>query len=169
MAEIQKRIARGDVDGAKKLASQGIGSAPAEASPAVRRAGGSSQIHGGVVAAIVGSVAVALVAAFLCVSTLRSGHAVSGTIMLDREPLPNVELVFQLKNSDSDPIKVTTSNQGTFNVKSLPSGDYAIFLSSAASVELPKRYRSPESTPFRLKLTKDRSDLRMLAVSAKRK
>jgi hypothetical protein len=34
-----------------------------------------------------------------------------------------------------------------------------------SSVRVPMRYLSAKSTPFRLNLSKDRSDLRMLAVS----
>lgn len=170
MAEIQKRIARGDVDGAKKIASQGIGSAPAETSTAVRGKPHAPKAQKGVLAMIAGTASLLLVGGALCLASFRSGHSVSGTVMLDREPLPQVELAFQLKNSDREPIRVMTSEQGTFSVKSLPPGDYAIFLSSADSAaKLPKRYRTPEATPFRLKLTKDRSDLRMLAVSGKRK
>lgn len=170
MAEIQKRIAQGDVDGVKELASRGLGSAPAEPSRLIHEKPRSPKAQQGLLLTIAGTAALLLACGAMYLTSFRSGHSVSGTVMLDREPLSHVELAFQLRNSDREPTKVTTSEQGTFSVESLPPGDYVIFLSSVDSTaKLPKRYRSPESTPFRLKLSKDRTDLRMLAVSGKRK
>lgn len=94
----------------------------------------------------------------------------SGTVMLNQEPLPSVELAFQLKNGAGLPVIVTTGVKGEFNVGSLPAGEYAIYLKSTdESLSVPKKYQTAESTPFSLSLTKDRSDLRMLAVGEKKK
>lgn len=176
MAEIQKRIARGDTDGAQLLSAKFAESRAAADAPgaAVRTnneqsravtSGGSKALW----AAIGGAAVMLMVAALMFFTASDNRHSISGTIMLDRQPLPNVEIAFQLKSGNGDPIRVTTSEQGTFSIDAVPAGDYAIFLSpTETSPKVPKKYLAPESTPFRLKLTKDRSDLRMIASSGKR-
>lgn len=176
MAEIQKRIARGDTDAAQFLSARLAESKASEEGPGAARIGGTnngtsaSHFPMAACAAIAGVAALLLVGLCVGFSSLGSSHSVSGTVMLDKEPLSNVELAFQPKSGSGDPIRVTTTDQGTFSIDSIPAGDYAIFLSpGGTSPKVPKRYLAPESTPFRLKLTKDRSDLRMIASSGKRK
>jgi len=179
MAELQKRQSRGQtgvdlVPVAKPLISPqfatattgpatGIsnGGAPAPAA-AVRRLGVTALVGACVTAAVVAMAAVWM-------ASVGSSHSVAGTVMLDRQPLANVEVSFHPKTNEAPPTRVTASASGGFRVASLPAGEYAIVLSSPdATTKLPRKYRSPESTPFRLKLTKSRSDLRMLASSADR-
>ncbi|MFM1996750.1 MAG: hypothetical protein RLZZ111_1137 [Planctomycetota bacterium] len=179
MAEIQKRLARGDTEAARALAAKPLappsfaaGSSPASASgpasgagePAAavsgKRPGLTAIIGGGLAAAVVAGVAVWML-------TAGASHSVAGTVMLDQRPLAHVEVSFHPKAGAAPPIRVTSSAQGGFHVPALPAGEYAIVLSSAdAAGKLPRKYLSPESTPFRLKLTKSRSDLRMLASTA---
>jgi hypothetical protein len=176
MAEIQKRIARGDTDGAQFLSAKLAESrAAADASGATgttdeKSLATTKGVPNALWAAIGGVAVMLLVAALMVFNSSDSRHSISGTIMLDRQPLPNVEIAFQLKSGNGDPIRVTTTERGTFSIDAIPAGDYAIFLSpTESSSKVPKRYLTPESTPFRLKLTKDRSDLRMIASSGKRK
>jgi hypothetical protein len=174
MAEIQKRIARGEMEAAQFLTDQAIKQAEAEESPEMRReklralqaekekaAGPKNTI----LAAIAGVAVVVLAGGALAFSSIGSGHSVAGTITLDQKPLPMVEVVFQPKSGGGEPTRTTTSDRGTFRIRSLPRGEYAIFLASSDSGKLPKKYLSPDSTPFALRLTYDRRDLRMMATS----
>ena len=177
MAEIQKRIARGDTDAAQFLIEKASQQKTAEGLAEDRReklaalksqaaANGGLGSSKNLLAAIAGGAALLLVLGAVGISSLFAGHSVSGSVMLDRKPLSNVEIAFHPKSGDGEPIRVTTCERGTFKISSLPKGDYAIFVSPDDSdLKLPKKYLSPETTPFRLKLTKDRSNLRMLAVS----
>ena len=178
MAEVQKRLARGDTAAAHALATKPLappsfkaGSAAASASagaPAAADPAAASSGRRPALTAIVGGSAAAAVVAAAAVWMLAGGanHSVAGTVMLDQRPLAHAEVSFHPKAGAAAPIRVTSSAQGAFRVASLPAGEYAIVLSAADAAEkLPRHYRSPESTPFRLKLTKSRSDLRMLASS----
>lgn len=101
----------------------------------------------------------------LLASRLDSTHSVAGTLLLDERPLTGVEVAFQRKHGP-DVFRARTGDRGAFRVDDLPPGDYVILVVPAdASVRVPMRYLSAESTPFRLNLSKDRSDLRMLAFS----
>jgi hypothetical protein len=177
MAEIQKRIARGDTDAAQFLIEKATQTKTAEGiagdrreklealkSQAAAKAGlGNSK---NLIAAIAGSAVLLLLLGGVGISSLFSGHSVSGTVMLDRKPLAQVEIAFHPKSGVGEPFRITTCDRGTFKINSLPTGDYAIFVSASdMDMKLPKKYLSPETTPFSLKLTNDRSDLRMLAVS----
>lgn len=175
MAEIQKRIARGDKDAAR-LVSAKVAESQAAADPSLAAAPSGTDTRttasgSKVTYAVIASVAAAvLVAAIVGFSASGSNHSVSGTVLLDREPLSNVEVAFFAKSGSREPIRAVTTDRGTFNIASVPAGDYAIFLSpnGNTATKVPKRYLTPESTPFRLSLTKDRSDLRMIASSGKR-
>lgn len=174
MAEIQKRIARGDMEAAQFLTDQAIKQAEAEESPEVRReklralqaekektAGPKSTI----LAAIAGVAVVVLAGGALAFSSIGSGHSVAGTVTLDQKPLPMAEVIFHPKSGGGEPTRATTGDRGTFRIRSLPPGEYAIVLASTDSGKIPKKYLSPESTPFALKLSYDRQNLRMVASS----
>jgi hypothetical protein len=177
MAEIQKRIARGDTDAAQFLIERASRPKTAEGLAEDRREKlealkSQAATNGGLgssknlLAAIAGGAALLLVVGVVGISSLFAGHSVAGSVMLDRKPLSKIEIAFHPKSGDGQPIRVTTCERGTFKIGSLPAGEYAIFVSpSDLDIKLPRKYLSPETTPFRLKLTKDRSDLRMLAVS----
>ncbi len=181
MAEIQKRLGRGETgvdlapvseplvpprfaDAATVPAASSLKSA-GESTPAtpVRRPGVTAMV----VACVTAS---AITVAAVWMMSAGSGHSVAGTVMLDRQPLANVEVSFHPKTNEAPATRVMASASGGFRVASLPAGEYAIVLSSPdAATKVPRKYRSPESTPFRLKLTKSRSDLRMIASSGDRK
>jgi hypothetical protein len=177
MAEIQKRIARGDIDAAQFLiekakqpkTAEGLAEDRQEKLEALKSqaaANGGLGNSKNLMAAIAGAAALLLVLGGFGISALFGGHSVSGTVMLDKKPLSRVEIAFHPKSGGGEPIRITTCERGTFKINSLPAGDYAIFMSpSDIDVKLPRKYLSPETTPFRLKLTKDRSNLRMLAES----
>lgn len=180
MAEIQKRIARGDTDAAQFLIEKASQPKSVEGAVEDRReklqalksqAAANSGLGSpkNMLAAIAGGVSLLLVLGIVGISSLFAGHSVSGSVMLDRKPLSNVEIAFHPKSGAGEQIRVRTCPRGTFKISSLPAGDYAIFVSpSDSELKLPKKYLSPETTPFRLKLTKDRSNLRMLAISESR-
>jgi hypothetical protein len=176
LVDAQTRMSRGDTDFSPRespLATHAqaasVVAAPGKGLPTVVHAAKRRSGWVGPVVAVA-SAALLVVGASLGASAWNSRHSVSGTLMLDREPLSQVELAFQPKAGTGEPIRVVTSVNGTFSIPSLPAGDYAIFVSpSAASPKVPKRYLAPESTPFRLTLTRDRSDLRMIASSGPRK
>jgi hypothetical protein len=114
-----------------------------------------------VLTAIVGGSVAAAVAAAAAVWMLAGGanHSVAGTVMLDQRPLAHVEVSFHLMAGAAAPIRVTSSAEGAFRVASLPAGEYAIVLSAADAAEkLPRHYRSPESTPFRLRMLASSGD-----------
>lgn len=111
---------------------------------------------------VVATCIVAVVASWMVSGSPR--HTVAGTVMLDQRPLPYAEIVFLPKQGDLDAVTVTASEKGAFRVRSLPTGEYAIVLASAAGLaKIPPRYGLAETTPFRLVLTRSRYDLRMLA------
>lgn len=97
-------------------------------------------------------------------------HSVSGTLMLDNRPLGGADLFFHPRDRSSDPIRVTTSDGGVFHATDIPAGDYCVSLAVTDDrVEVPKQYRSENSTPFRIQLRRDRQNLRMVASSRKAK
>lgn len=175
MAEIQKRIARGDTDAAQFLIAKASQSGVPEASGDTRQAqlqalkaqaAQKAAPRAGILAAIGAGAATFLVAGVFAIFSHVGGHSVSGTVMLDQKPLAKVELTFHPKFGDGEPLRITTCERGTFRIESLPPGNYSIFVSPRdLHVKVPKKYLAPETTPFTLKLTKDRSNLRMLAES----
>lgn len=122
---------------------------------------------------VLGGAAVLCVAglgAFLWLAPPGGKHSVSGTLMLDNRPLGGVQLFFHPRDRSSDPIRVTTSDVGAFHAEDIPAGDYCVSLAAVdGRVEVPKQYRSEDSTPFRIQLRRDRENLRMVASSRKPK
>lgn len=177
MAEIRKRIARGDTDAAQFLIEQASQPKSAEGLAEDRReklealkvqaaANGGLGSSKTLLAAIAGSVGLLLVLGVVGASSLFAGHSVSGSVMLDSEPLSKVEIAFHPKSGDGEPIRVMTCERGTFTIRSVPSGHYTIFVTpDDLGVKIPKKYLAPDTTPFELKLNRDRTNLRMLAVS----
>lgn len=184
MAEIQKFVARGDIDAAQTLATKGSaikGGMPQPASgrtaaetsgerksrPATTKAGSRGRLVGASVACCLAVV----VATALATSSIFGGsHSVSGVVILDKRPLAGVEVAFAPKGGNGKSVCVKTTERGRFSIDRIPAGEYRIFLVPGdVQTNLPGRYQSPESTPFRIKLTSDRADLRMLASSDRQK
>jgi hypothetical protein len=180
MAQIQKRIARGDTDAAQFLiekasvSQQPDGQSSVESlrksmreakarNAASESAGFSKQTW------LVGAAAalVCLAVAILAATGLGSaGHSVAGRIFVDEQSAGDLELVFHSLSRSDVRVKIKTELDGSFVVESLPAGDYKIILlPQNASHAIPKHYSSPISTPLRLKLHEDTSDLMMNVAS----
>jgi len=180
MAEIQKRIARGDSDAAQFLI--------AKASTSQQPAGDSSvdtlrksmreakarkladkkmglPTH----SILFGAVAVLSCLAVIVLAVARpggEGHSVAGRIFIDEQSAGDLELVFHSLSRSDIRVKIRTELDGSFLVTSLPAGDYKIvLLPQTASHTIPKHYSSPISTPLRLKLHEDTPDLSMNVAS----
>lgn len=184
MLKVQQRMNRGDVDGALQVAA--VVSKTKQTVPAVRKPVGSAEgkvapatpagrdgktgqaaipVKPWMLVVPAGLLAILIGGGLFLGTAWRSSHSVSGTLMLDQKPLAGIEVVFHPKNG-MEPIRVKTSEGGAFRIAGLAAGDYLIALAANDSaVKFPRKYLSPESTPFRLNLRKDRADLRMLAVS----
>jgi hypothetical protein len=171
MLKVQQRMNRGDVDGALQVAA--VVSKTKQAVPAVREPAGRDGKTGQAAQPLkpwmlvvpAGLLAILIGGGLFLGTAWQSSHSVSGTLMLDQKPLAGIEVVFHPKNG-MEPIRVKTSEGGAFRIAGLAAGDYLIALAANDSaVKFPRKYLSPESTPFRLNLRKDRADLRMLAVS----
>jgi hypothetical protein len=181
MAEIQKRIARGDPEAAQFLIekaslSQNVADNSSvdvlrESMREARRKKASlakvaqpSKQH-----LLIGAgVAIAcLLAVIVAVGGFRSaGHSVQGTIYVDEQSAADLEMVFHSVSKSDVRIKLRTSSDGSFVVESLPPGDYKIILLPTDGVHaIPKHYSSPISTPLRLKLHEDTSNLTMNVAS----
>lgn len=166
-------------DRPKAAAAPVAASAPAERKPVakpVARPVAQTQGSPRVAASrglVLGGAAVLCVAglgAFLWLAPPGGKHSVSGTLMLDNRPLGGVQLFFHPRDKSSDPIRVTTSDVGAFHAEDIPAGDYCVSLAAVdGRVEVPKQYRSEDSTPFRIQLRRDRANLRMVASSRKPK
>jgi hypothetical protein len=183
MAEIQKRIARGDTDAAQFLIEKAAASKAAEDEAtvdemrkslraardrkAVSQSTGLSK-NGLVIGACVGLAC--LLAAFVTAGSFgTAGHSVAGTIYVDQQSVSDLELVFHSVSRSDVRVKIKTAADGSFTVESLPAGDYKIILLPRdAAHGIPKHYSSPISTPLRLKLHEDTSDLTMNVASEKK-
>lgn len=176
MAEIQKRIARGDTDAAQFLAERVIKQAEAEEPSDVRREKlralkaekqSNTSLSKPLLMTVAATIALLIGGGAFAFSSIGSGHSVAGTLTYDQKPLAGAEVIFQPKSGGAAPMRSITNDRGMFRVGGLPPGDYSIFLVSADPVKLPKKYLSAESTPFKLRLTHDRRDLRIMAASGK--
>lgn len=174
MAEIQKRIARGDMEAAQFLTDQAIKQAEAEESPEVRREklralqAEKEKAVWWKSPALLGSAIVAgvLVLGLALVATRSGGHAVNGRVFVDERAARDVDLVFHSLSRSDVRVKIRTSEDGSFAVDSLPPGDYKVLvMPSDGSQQIPRKYASPISTPFRLKLHEDTSDYTMSVAS----
>jgi hypothetical protein len=123
-------------------------------------------VSGGLVAGGLAAVCLVGLGGFFWFAPSGGKHSVSGTVMLDNRPLGGVELFFHPRDRSSDPIRVTTSNGGSFYATDVPAGEYCVSLAAAdGRTEVPPQYRSQDSTPFRIQLRRDRANLRMVASS----
>lgn len=184
MAEIQKRIARGDTDAAqflieKATASQDV--AEDASVDALRQSMREARKRKGTPAQATDSskqwlfigagVAVACLLTFVfAFGGFRSaGHSVQGTIYVDEKSAGDLDLVFHSVSQSDVRVKLRTNADGSFTIESLPPGDYKILLLPTDGIHgIPKHYSSPISTPLRLKLHEDTSDYTM-NVSSERK
>ena len=138
---------------------------PSRTTPATAAPSSRSSRAVWLAAAAAGLLGMIVAGGVLLASRLDSTHSVAGTLLLDERPLAGVEVTFQRKHGP-DVFRARTGDRGEFWIDDLPPGDYVILVVPAdSSVRVPMRYLSAKSTPFRLNLSKDRSDLRMLAVS----
>lgn len=174
MAVLEKHGSSGDADAAARIVSR---SAKAAREPGARVGPAAPSAVSATTAKSETSrkrliVACAATLLVVCAGTLvwrmstSSNYSVAGSVMLDKEPLANVEISFHMKGSAEPPVKVLASERGAFRVRSLPAGEYALVLRSADDgIKVPRQYQSAEVTPFQLRLTRSRADLRMMALS----
>lgn len=167
MAIVTKRVKRGDGVDADFLASL-AGTAHAVRPPAASQkpAGSATVKFFGLAACIV----VTLAVIGLSATVLSTGrHTVSGTLLLDRQTLAGVALVFHPVAADGKTVRVMTSEKGEFTVTELPEGKYKVAVdASDSSAVIPEPYRSPQSTPFSLHVQRDLANLRLFAVGRRR-
>ena len=181
MAEIQKRIARGDTDAAQFLIEKASASQDIAEYASVdtlrqsmrearkRKATSAQATDSSKQWPFIGAgVAVACLLAFVfAVGGFRSaGHSVQGTIYVDEQSAADLEMIFHSVSQSNVRIKLRTNADGSFVVESLPPGDYKIILLPTNGVHaIPKHYSSPISTPLRLKLHEDTTGLTMNVAS----
>jgi len=94
-------------------------------------------------------------------------NSVAGTLLLERRPIANVEMRFHLAGEDSPAASVVTAANGKFQIPSLPSGDYVVTLHPAgdSGPALAPVYAKPESTLFKLSLTRSAENVQMYAYN----
>lgn len=175
MAVLQKHGSGSDTDAAARIVSKSVeaaresGARAASAPPSVAvSAAKVSAATSRRLLIMTGAVTVLVACAGILVWRIAASpnYSVAGSVMLDKVPLSNVEVIFYMKGSAAPPVRVLASGHGAFRVRSLPAGEYALVLRSTDDgMKVPQQYQSAEATPFQLRLTKSRADLRMLASS----
>jgi hypothetical protein len=100
-----------------------------------------------------------------------SRYSVAGTMMLDQKPLAGVELQFHASNGNFAPSRVTTSNAGDFSIAGLPAGVYRVTLQPdvQSGVDVPLAYKKLESTPLRMKVQRNMTNVPLYASQPKRR
>jgi hypothetical protein len=100
-----------------------------------------------------------------------SRYSVAGTMLLEQKPLAGVELQFHAANGNFTPSRVTTSDTGDFSIGGLPAGIYRVTLQPDAqsSVYVPPAYKKLESTPLRMKVQRNMSNVSLYASQPKRR
>lgn len=179
MAQIQKRISRGDTDAAQFLIEKATASqeltddssvdALRQSMREARKRKASTQADSSKQRLFIGAGAAlaSLLAVVFAVGGFGSaGHSVRGTIYVDEHTAADLDIIFHSVSQSDVRVKLRTSADGSFSVESLPPGDYKIILLPTDGVHaIPKHYSSPISTPLRLKLHEDTSDLTMNVAS----
>jgi hypothetical protein len=180
MAQIQKRISRGDTDAAQFLIEKATASqeltddssvdALRQSMREARKRKASTQAADSSKQRLfigAGAALASLLAVVFAVGGFGSaGHSVRGTIYVDQHTAADLDIIFHSVSQSDVRVKLRTSADGSFLVESLPPGDYKIILLPTDGVHaIPKRYSSPISTPLRLKLHEDTSDLTMNVAS----
>jgi hypothetical protein len=110
-----------------------------------------------------------LAAAVLAFGSSR--YSVAGTMLLEQRPLAGVELQFHASNGNFTASRVTTSDKGDFSIGGLPAGIYRVTLQpdSQSSVDVPLAYKSLDSTPLRMKVQRNMTNVSLLALQPKRR
>lgn len=136
------------------------------------RIGGSTRSNGW----LIPTLSLCLVAGVLAASAVaitasgRSSHTVSGVLLLGAKPLPSVTVSFVPTNGTSaeQPLALTTSAEGRFQTtedRPLSSGLYSVIVEpgsqSAMSNTIPAIYRDATTTPLRVVVSEDLSELRL--------
>ena len=98
-------------------------------------------------------------------------YSVAGTMLLEQKPLVGVELQFHASNGNFTPSRVTTSDKGDFSIGGLPAGIYRVTLQPdvQSSVDVPLAYKKLESTPLRMKVQRNMSNVSLYALQPKRR
>jgi hypothetical protein len=100
-----------------------------------------------------------------------SRYSVAGTMLLEQKPLAGVELQFHASNGNFAPSRVTTSDKGDFSIAGLPAGIYRVTLQPdvQSGVDVPLAYKKLESTPLRMKVQRNMTNVPLYASQPKRR
>ena len=98
-------------------------------------------------------------------------YSVAGTMLLEQKPLAGVELQFHAANGNFTASRVTTSDKGDFSISGLPAGIYRVTLQpdTQSGVHVPLAYKTLESTPLRMRVQRNMTDVSLYALQPKRR
>ena len=155
--------------------SQSLDSTPAETpspsrSPRASQSPSKQKSRGPLIAGLLGGGCILLVAgAMLAFGSSR--YSVAGTMLLEQKPLGGVELLFHASNGNFAPSRVTTSDKGDFSISGLPAGIYRVTLQpdTQSGVHVPLAYKTLESTPLRMRVQRNMTDVSLYALQPKRR
>jgi hypothetical protein len=155
--------------------SQSLDSKPAETasqtrSPRATQSPSKQKSRGPLIAGLLGGGCILLVAgAVLVFGSAR--YSVAGTMLLEQKPLAGVELLFHAANGNFTASRVTTSDKGDFSIGGLPAGIYRVTLQpdEQSSVDVPLAYKKLESTPLRMMVQRNMSNVSLYALQPKRR
>jgi len=100
-----------------------------------------------------------------------SRYSVAGTMLLEQKPLAGVELQFHASNGNLAPSRVTTSDKGDFSIGGLPAGIYRVTVQpdTQSGANVPQAYKQLESTPLRMKVQRNMTNVSLYALQPKRR
>lgn len=123
----------------------------------------SGQMLVGIVAGVACGIGAALfLTGFFSPSKLNT---LAGTLLLERRPVGDVEMRFYLAGESAPAASVVTSADGKFEIAGMRSGSYVVTLHPAgeSGPAITAVYTKPESTPFKLSLSKSADNVHMYA------
>ena len=155
--------------------SQSLDSKPAETpspsrNPRASQSPSKQKSRRPLIAGLLGGGCILLVAgAVLAFGSSR--YSVAGTMLLEQKPLGGVELQFHASNGNFAPSRVTTSDQGDFSISGLPAGVYRVTVQpdTQSGANVPLAYKTLESTPLRMKVQRNMTDVSLYALQPKRR
>ena len=155
--------------------SQSLDSKPAATpaqtrSPRAIQSPSKQKSRGPLVAGLLGLGCILLVSGAVLVFG-SSRYSVAGTMLLEQKPLAGVELQFHASNGNFTPSRVTTSDKGDFSIAGLPAGIYRVTLQPdvQSGVDVPLAYKKLESTPLRMTVQRNMTNVPLYASQPKRR
>ena len=119
--------------------------------------GGTSRRLDGKTLGIVGGLLACCVFGYV----LWSHKSLSGTLTLDRKPLPNADVHLHAAGSSAVVTRLQTGTNGRFKASWIPAGNYKITVHTPADAKtkVPAIYTKPESTLLRLTVDTNAEDI----------